>query len=142
MGEFARLHLLGNIQIYDQVRTLSLVTAFEGLTKFCRHKFFSGNSQKPDTTLSTVPVTKPTFLPAATCPDLLRATWLGHACYFVEFPSGLRVLFDPVFEERCSPFSWMGHKRFTPTPCDISDIPIIDCVGLDTHVLFAIMPDI
>ncbi|OJI88847.1 hypothetical protein ASPTUDRAFT_49756 [Aspergillus tubingensis CBS 134.48] len=93
-----------------------------------RHKFLSGNSQKPDTTLSTVPVTKPIFLPAATCPDLLRATWLGHACYFVEFPTGLRVLFDPVFEERCSPFSWMGHKRFTPTPCDISDIPIIDCV--------------
>ncbi|KAL7660441.1 hypothetical protein ACMYSQ_003319 [Aspergillus niger] len=93
-----------------------------------RHKFLSGNSQKPDTTLSTVPVRTSTFLPAATCPNLLRATWLGHACYFVEFPTGLRVLFDPVLEDRCSPFSWIGHKRFTPPPCDISDLPIIDCV--------------
>lgn len=58
----------------------------------------------------------------------MRATWLGHACYYIEFPSGLRVLFDPVFEDRCSPFTWMGPKRYTETPCRLSDIPIIDVV--------------
>ncbi|KAF9893122.1 T-complex protein 1 subunit gamma [Aspergillus nanangensis] len=58
----------------------------------------------------------------------LRATWLGHACYYVEFPGGLRVLFDPVFEDRCSPFSWLGPKRYTEIPCQIKDIPIIDAV--------------
>ncbi|RAL00865.1 dioxygenase [Aspergillus ibericus CBS 121593] len=93
-----------------------------------QHKFFSGNSQKPDTAASTVSVVKPTFLASRTGSSVLRATWLGHACYFVEFPTGLRVLFDPVFEERCSPFSWIGHRRFTERPCDVSDIPIIDCV--------------
>lgn len=59
---------------------------------------------------------------------MLRATWLGHACYFVEFPGGLRVLFDPVFSQRCSPFSWLGPKRYTEVPCQIEDIPTIDVV--------------
>lgn len=58
----------------------------------------------------------------------LRATWLGHACFLVEFPSGLRALFDPVFTDRCSPVSWLGPKRFTKMPCEIADIPIIDIV--------------
>ncbi|KAL7788191.1 beta-lactamase superfamily domain-containing protein [Trichoderma ceciliae] len=44
------------------------------------------------------------------------------------FASGLRVLFDPVFEDRCSPFSFMGPKRFTPRPCDLKDIPVVDAV--------------
>jgi len=38
------------------------------------------------------------------------------------------VLFDPVFTERCSPFSFMGPKRYTEMPCQIKDIPIIDAV--------------
>ncbi|KAI4133038.1 MAG: hypothetical protein LQ347_002328 [Umbilicaria vellea] len=87
----------------------------------------SGAANKPDTTPPTVPVRKPTFLPSRST-DTLRATWLGHACYFVEFPGGLRVLFDPVFSERCSPFSWMGPKRYTEVPCQIEDIPTIDAV--------------
>jgi L-ascorbate metabolism protein UlaG (beta-lactamase superfamily) len=74
-----------------------------------------------------VPVQKPEFLPGRETPQL-RATWLGHACYYVEFPGGLRALFDPVFEDRCSPFSWLGPKRYTEMPCQIGDIPIIDAV--------------
>ncbi|KAI6468250.1 hypothetical protein MCOR16_001294 [Pyricularia oryzae] len=58
----------------------------------------------------------------------LRATWLGHACYLVEFPSGLRVLFDPVMTDRCSPVSFLGPKRFTKAPCTIGEIPIVDLV--------------
>lgn len=38
------------------------------------------------------------------------------------------MLFDPVFEDRCSPFSWLGPKRYTKPPCDVSEIPIIDMV--------------
>ena len=90
---------------------------------------WSGIANKPDTTPPTVPVQQPDFLPSRKNPSgKLRATWLGHACYYVEFPSGLRVLFDPVFQERCSPFSWIGPKRFTKMPCEIRDIPIIDAV--------------
>lgn len=88
----------------------------------------SGKANSPDTTPPTVPVQKPTFLPSREQDDKIRATWLGHACYYVEFPSGLRVLFDPVFEDRCSPLSWLGPKRYTEVPCQISEIPIIDAV--------------
>lgn len=88
---------------------------------------FTGKSNVPDTTPPTVPVRKPAFLQHRETPHL-RATWLGHACWLAEFPGGLRVLFDPVFEERCSPFSWLGPKRFTPMPCQIKDIPYIDAV--------------
>lgn len=88
---------------------------------------FSGKANIPDTTPPTVPIQKPQFLPSRDTPGL-RATWLGHACYYVEFPSGLRVLFDPVFEDRCSPFSWLGPKRYTKMPCEIKDIPVIDAV--------------
>jgi N-acyl-phosphatidylethanolamine-hydrolysing phospholipase D len=57
-----------------------------------------------------------------------RATWLGHACFYVEFPGGLRALFDPVFSQRCSPVQFMGPKRVTKMPCEIKDIPAIDIV--------------
>lgn len=87
----------------------------------------NGTANRPDTTPPTVPVRKPEFLPSRETPKL-RATWLGHACYYVEYPSGLRVLFDPVFEDRCSPISWLGPKRYTEMPCQIKDIPIIDAV--------------
>jgi hypothetical protein len=88
---------------------------------------WKGEGNHPDTTPPTVTVQKPVFLPSRNTPKL-RATWLGHACYYVEFPGGLRVLFDPVFEDRCSPFSWLGPKRYTEVPCKISDIPFIDAV--------------
>lgn len=74
-----------------------------------------------------MPVVRPEWSPRPG-PDKLRATWLGHACYHVEFPSGLRVLFDPVLEDRCSPLSFLGPKRFTPPPCRPADIPVVDAV--------------
>lgn len=74
-----------------------------------------------------MPVQKPQFLSGRGTPHL-RATWLGHACYYVEFPNGLRVLFDPVFEDRCSPIQWLGPKRYTELPCQIQDIPVVDAV--------------
>ncbi|KAL9075170.1 MAG: hypothetical protein Q9161_001856 [Pseudevernia consocians] len=88
---------------------------------------FQGKMKSPDTTPPTVPVRTPTFLHTRETPAL-RATWLGHACYYVEFPGGLRVLFDPVFTARCSPLTFIGPKRYTDMPCQIKDIPFIDAV--------------
>ncbi|KAJ5579843.1 N-acyl-phosphatidylethanolamine-hydrolyzing phospholipase D [Penicillium hispanicum] len=115
----------GFVNPWDSAHDFTFPELFKVMVQ---HKLFSGNSQRPDTTPPTVSVTKPKFLAARKASQAMRATWLGHACHYIEFPTGLRVLFDPVFEDRCSPFSWLGHKRFTPRPCDISDIPIIDCV--------------
>lgn len=47
-----------------------------------------------------------------------KATWLGHACFLLELPAapgasrGARILFDPVWSHRCSPFSFMGPARY------------------------------
>ena len=87
-----------------------------------------GQANVPKTAAPTVTVRKPVLLEERFGRDSLRATWLGHACYLVEFPSGFRVLFDPVFTARCSPFSMLGPKRFTELPCEIEDIPIVDAV--------------
>ncbi|KAK3318098.1 putative Zn-dependent hydrolase/oxidoreductase family protein [Apodospora peruviana] len=102
-------------------------SVFPILLKVVRLKL-AGKLPSPDTSPSTVAVRKPSFLTDRPSSTKLRATWLAHSCYFVEFPSGLRVLFDPVFEDRCSPVSWFGQKRFTKQPCTIADIPVVDAV--------------
>lgn len=65
----------------------------------------------------------------------LKATWIGHASFLIETPGhgdgggrGVRVLFDPVFSERTSPVSWAGPKRYTPTPCELAEVPDVDLV--------------
>lgn len=85
--------------------------------------------------------------------ERLKATWIGHASWLVETAAqqhavhqesekqsgsetghdeqarrGVRVLLDPVFSERTSPFSFFGPKRYTPTPCSVADLPEVDLV--------------
>lgn len=81
----------------------------------------------PDTKNHNINVRKPEFLSSREN-SKLRATWLGHACYHIEFPGGLRVLFDPVLEEHCGPYNLLGPKRFTDAPCKATDIPVVDVV--------------
>lgn len=127
MGQLDRdgrfLHRLGYGEVYNIYTDLSFSNAY--LTKHRRR--ITGTGKSPDTTPPTVPVRKPSFPTLRDTPNL-RATWLGHACYYVEFPGGLRVLFDPVFEARCSPFTWLGPKRYTEVPCEVEDIPTVDAV--------------
>lgn len=102
----------------------------------------TGKWKNPDTTPPTVPVQKPRFLETRDTSHL-RATWLGHACYYVEFPGGLRVLFDPVFTDRCSPFSFLGPKRYTASPCQTTDLPFVDAVVIShCHYDHLSYPDI
>ncbi|MFC4529031.1 MBL fold metallo-hydrolase [Dyella halodurans] len=57
----------------------------------------------------------------------LRATWLGHSTVLLEI-DGHRVLTDPVWGQRASPFSFFGPKRFQPVPVDIAQLPPLDAV--------------
>jgi L-ascorbate metabolism protein UlaG (beta-lactamase superfamily) len=57
----------------------------------------------------------------------IRFAWLGHAGVFLEI-DGKRVLFDPMFSERASFFSWAGPKRFQPAPIRAQDLPALDAV--------------
>jgi L-ascorbate metabolism protein UlaG (beta-lactamase superfamily) len=57
----------------------------------------------------------------------LRVTWLGHSTVLLEL-DGLRVLTDPVFGERASPFGFAGPRRFHPTPVRFDELPPLDLV--------------
>ena len=57
----------------------------------------------------------------------LRLTWMGHSSVLAEI-DGSRVLFDPVWGERCSPFSFVGPKRMHPVPVPLASIGPVDVV--------------
>jgi L-ascorbate metabolism protein UlaG (beta-lactamase superfamily) len=57
----------------------------------------------------------------------LRVTWMGHSSLLVEI-DGVRVLIDPVWDERASPMRWAGPKRFYAPPVRLQDLPRVDVV--------------
>jgi L-ascorbate metabolism protein UlaG (beta-lactamase superfamily) len=57
----------------------------------------------------------------------LRITWMGHSTSIIEI-DGVRILIDPVWDERVSPTSWSGPKRFFPAPLALSALPAVDAV--------------
>jgi L-ascorbate metabolism protein UlaG (beta-lactamase superfamily) len=57
----------------------------------------------------------------------LRVTWMGHSTVLLEI-DGVRVLIDPVWDERASPMRWAGPKRFFAAPVPLEDLPVIDVV--------------
>ncbi|MGW9494316.1 MBL fold metallo-hydrolase [Streptomyces prasinus] len=57
----------------------------------------------------------------------LRLTWMGHSSVLVEI-DGRRVLFDPVWGERCSPFPFAGPKRLHPAPLPLTALGPVDVV--------------
>ncbi len=59
----------------------------------------------------------------------LRATWLGHSTVLIEI-DGVRVLTDPVWGPRASPFTLAGPKRFQPVPVALGAMPPVDLVIL------------
>jgi L-ascorbate metabolism protein UlaG (beta-lactamase superfamily) len=42
--------------------------------------------------------------------------------------NGLRIMTDPVFGDRVSPFTTIGPKRFQEAPIKLSDVPELDAV--------------
>ncbi len=57
----------------------------------------------------------------------LRATWLGHSTTLIEIEER-RVLTDPVWGPRASPFKIMGPRRFQPVPVALEQLPPLDLV--------------
>jgi L-ascorbate metabolism protein UlaG (beta-lactamase superfamily) len=57
----------------------------------------------------------------------LRITWFGHASSLVEI-DGVRILIDPVWDERAAPTSWAGPRRFFEPPIALEDLPAVDAV--------------
>jgi L-ascorbate metabolism protein UlaG (beta-lactamase superfamily) len=59
----------------------------------------------------------------------LRITWFGHASMLIEM-DGTRLLVDPVWDERASPVTWFGPKRFFAPTVSLADLPTLDAVLL------------
>jgi L-ascorbate metabolism protein UlaG (beta-lactamase superfamily) len=57
----------------------------------------------------------------------LRITWFGHASSLVEI-DGIRLLIDPVWDERAAPTNWAGPKRFFPPTLALEELPPIDAI--------------
>lgn len=55
------------------------------------------------------------------------ACWINHSTYLISI-DGINILTDPIFSERCSPFSWIGPKRRHPPAFRIKDLPMIHYV--------------
>jgi L-ascorbate metabolism protein UlaG (beta-lactamase superfamily) len=60
-------------------------------------------------------------------PGGLRITWFGHSSSLLEI-DGLRILIDPVWDQRAAPVSWAGPKRFFPPTLALDQLPPIDVV--------------
>jgi len=87
--------------------------------------FGGSDHREPETAL---PVEKRTRADYETPPASgLRVTWLGHSTLLVEI-DGARVLVDPVFSERASPFSFVGPKRWYAPPLPLAELPKIDAI--------------
>ena len=54
-------------------------------------------------------------------------TWIGQATILLDI-DGTTFLFDPIFSERASPFTFIGPKRNIPPAIDIDNLPNIDYV--------------
>ena len=87
--------------------------------------FFGGAARSPRHSLGPFHTDPRVY---ATSPQSgLRITWLGHSSSLVEI-DGVRVLIDPVWDERAAPTQWAGPKRFFPSPLAVDDLPAIDAV--------------
>ncbi|MFH2011990.1 MAG: MBL fold metallo-hydrolase [Pseudomonadota bacterium] len=58
-------------------------------------------------------------------------SWLGHSSILISMENQI-ILVDPVLEERASPFSWVGPKRFHQSPVTAEELPEINVI-LITH---------
>lgn len=69
----------------------------------------------------------PIVVPTPGTPTGLDVVWYGHATTLVEI-EGRRVMFDPVWSDRCSPSSLVGPRRLHPPPVPLIDVPALDAI--------------
>jgi L-ascorbate metabolism protein UlaG (beta-lactamase superfamily) len=87
--------------------------------------FAASNHTSPDGAVPVVKVDPKVF--ASPPASGLRVTWLGHACLLVEI-DGHRVLTDPVWSHRASPFGWIGPVRWYEPALALADLPPLDAI--------------
>jgi L-ascorbate metabolism protein UlaG (beta-lactamase superfamily) len=88
-----------------------------------REAFTDRHRRRPSGPVPVVTATDGTPAP----PGGLHVTWYGHSTALVDI-EGRRVLFDPVWSERCSPSRLVGPRRLHPPPVPLHHLPPIDAV--------------
>lgn len=68
--------------------------------------------------------------PAEPPPGHVAVTFIGHSSFLLRFAGGPTLLTDPVWSERCSPFSFAGPKRVRPPAIPLEKLPPVDAVLL------------
>ncbi len=87
--------------------------------------FHASEHTSPSSPIAPEPVDRHRF--EAPPPSGLRVTWFGHASLLIEI-DGQRVLTDPVWSERASPFGWVGPRRWYRPSIALDDLPALDAV--------------
>ncbi|MGA5168302.1 MULTISPECIES: MBL fold metallo-hydrolase [Streptomyces] len=99
-----------------------------GSTRDFAKTYFEKESRALRAPSGPVPVHPTTVADLARPPATgLRVTWMGHSSVLAEV-DGHRVLFDPVWGERCSPFTFAGPKRLHPVPLSLAALGPVDVV--------------
>ncbi|MFK4153583.1 MBL fold metallo-hydrolase [Streptomyces fungicidicus] len=99
-----------------------------GSTRDLARTYFDKESRSRRAPKGAIPV-HPTTLADISRPPAtgLRLTWMGHSGVLAEI-DGHRVLFDPVWGERCSPFPFAGPRRLHPVPLPLAALGPVDVV--------------
>ena len=101
-------------------------TGFDGPSQF--HGVLSRYLENDQTPNGEIPVAEASARTFDVEPaDGARITWVGHSTMLVEL-DGFRVLTDPVWSERVSPFPNVGPKRFHRPGIDFDALPEVDAV--------------
>ncbi len=87
-----------------------------------------GGGSEHQTPEAALPVVSRTGAELAALPESgLRVTWLGHSTMLVDV-DGARILVDPVWGQRASPWSSMGPERWYAPPLPLDELPEVDAV--------------
>ncbi|NHN84986.1 hypothetical protein GOB93_10075 [Acetobacter musti] len=94
---------------------------------FLRWMLSMVRDENPPRICDPAPVGDPHDLPEA---GAVSVTMIGHCTFLLRFRQKdggtLTILTDPIFSERCSPFSFFGPKRFRAPGRHLEDLPKID----------------
>ena len=76
-------------------------------------------------------VQDPPFPPPAMPPEgHVAITFVGHATFLIRFHGGPTLLTDPIWSDRCSPFSFAGPKRVRAPGLALDALPPVDAILL------------
>lgn len=122
-----RLERIQSSEYFDGRRFVNVVETTLGAPSMgLAWEYVKGGTER--TPKQSIPIVHPEPASlAATGAEPLRLTWLGHSTVLLEIDGSL-VLTDPVFGPRAAPVSFMGPKRFHPTPVEPEQLPDIDVV--------------